>query len=230
MPSAGAATAGTVAGVRGGLTNAAGVFSGGPGTAISVSSPYAAAASGGSNFFPLAMMGIKALGSLSSSFAQSKATSAQGDYESSIYESNARLKDMMAADAVKRGAAEAIKAKQASKRLIGSQRAALGAQGIDIESGSALDIQKETASLGAEDALNIKNNAWRESWGYQVQANDLRGRAEMSRLTAKAKSKNTLLTGGLSAVKDIAYGAYEMKSGNGLSSLADYLSASGGIS
>lgn len=173
-----------------------------------------------------AMMGLSAAGSLFSASSQASATKQAGEYDASVFESNARIQDILAADAITRGDKEAVKAKQATKRLIGSQRAAMGAQGIDIESGSALDIQQETAALGAEDALTIKNNAWRESWGYKVQSNDLTGRADMARRTAKTKAKNTLLTGGLSAVKDIAYGVYASKRKN---SLADYLTSGGTI-
>lgn len=195
----------------------------GSNTPITVSSPYTSPA-GGSNFLPIAMMGIQALGSLSTSFMTSKASSAAGEYEASVYESNARLQDLMAKDAIQRGKQEAIKAKQATKRLIASQRVTEAAQGIDIESGSALDIQEETASLGAEEAMNITNNAWRESWGYKVRASDYRGRAEMAKITAKNKARSTILTGGMSALKDITYGAYLMNKGSSYSSLADFLS------
>jgi len=173
----------------------------------------APAAAAGGGFNPLSLMlAVQALGTAATSYSQSKAIGMEGEYNASVYESNARIQRLMAEDAIIRGDKEAVKAKQAAKRLIGSQRAALGAQGIDIESGSALDIQEETASLGAEEALNIKNNAWREAWGYRSAATDLEGRAKMTRITAKNRQKNTILTGGLSIAKDLAYGSYLNKS------------------
>jgi len=195
----------------------------GTGASVIVSNPYAKAAGGGSNTLPFLLMGIQAVSSLFGAKGQADASSAYGENQADIYDTNARLKDLLAEDAIIRGDRQAVKAKQSAKRLIGSQRAALAAQGIDIESGSALDIQEETASLGAEDALNIRNNAWRESWGYKVQANNYRSAASISRTTAKNKSKNTLLTGGLNAVKDIFVGYNQIKTGSG-KTIEDYLS------
>jgi hypothetical protein len=117
-----------------------------------------------------------------------------------------------AAHAIQRGDKEAVRAKQLARRIIGSQRAAMGAQGIDLESGSALDIQKETASLGAEEAMIIKNNSWMEAWGYRVAENDLYGQAKYARITGKNTARNTILTGGLTALKNFTYGNYLDKS------------------
>ena len=226
---AGASTGATVTGTAKGFTNAQGVYRplmAGTSSTITASSPYGGGSGFSSmimNMLPLFTMGIQGMGSLASGYSQSKAQKSLSDYEASVYESNARLADLKAADAIFRADKEAVKAKQASKRLIGSQRAALGAQGIDIESGSALDIQEESASIGAEEALNIRNNAWRESWGYKTQAVDLRGRAEMARITGKNTSRNTMLTGGLSAIKDVTYGMYLAKNKSAFS-LSDYLS------
>jgi len=174
-----------------------------------------AATSAGLGFNPLyALMGIQSIGTMATAYNASKAASMEGEYSASVAESNARIMAIKAQDAIVRGDKAALKARQATKLLIGDQRAAMGAQGIDLESGSALDIQKETASLGAEESLNIKNNAWREAWGYRVAENDLYGKAKYSRLTAKNTSRNTILTGGLTVAKNLAYANYLDKSRN----------------
>jgi hypothetical protein len=181
----------------------------------------AATSAGGFNPLQL-MMAVSSLGTFASAYSQSKAQRAEGDFNASIYESNARLQALQAEDAIIRGDKEAVKAKQAAKRLIGSQRAAMGAQGIDLESGSALDIQQETASLGAEEALNIKNNAWREAWGYRSQEADYKARAKYAKITGRSTAKNTLLTGGLTVAKNLATYSYMNK--NRGSEIDDYLS------
>jgi hypothetical protein len=205
----------------------------GTGTAAgsAAASGYPLAASGGGSFFtsPYLFAGINALATLSSANASAKAQRAEGDFQASIYESNARIQALMAEDAIIRGDKEAVKAKQLAKRIIGSQRAAMGAQGIDLESGSALDIQEETASLGAEEALNIRNNAWREAWGYRAQGSEYLSRASFAKITGKNTSKNTLLTGGLSALKGLAYADY-MNKNRGSGTYEDYISNfSGGL-
>lgn len=134
------------------------------------------------------------------SILQSNAQSAQGNYQKTLYDTNARLATLQGEDAIIRGDKSANQLKTQGKQLIGSQRAALAAQGIDIGSGSALDVQTDTAALIAEDAMTIKNNAWREAWGYKVAANDATNRGNLVKLASDNESRNTLLTGGLKAL------------------------------
>ena len=52
-------------------------------------------------------------------------------------------------------------------------RSSRGGAGAGIDSGSALGILGDTAVLGELDALQIRDNAAREAWRFQVQgAND----------------------------------------------------------
>lgn len=144
--------------------------------------------------------GALALLQLSSSYAQSSAIESEGNYEKSIADINARFSNINAEDAIKRGDKEATELKKQAKRLIGTQRTSLAAQGIDIESGSALDLQEDTAGQAEMDAMTIRNNAWKEAWGYRVQSQNYSMQGEFAKLSSKNKSRNTLLTGGIQAV------------------------------
>lgn len=158
------------------------------------------------------MAGIfSAIGTGVSGYNQARASAAEGAYYKQIYDANANLMNIQAADAIERGEKAATEHKKATKRLIGAQRAAMAAQGIDIDDGSALDVQMDTAGLGAMDALEIKNNAWREAWGYKVQAANYTSQGVYADLTAKNKSRNTILTTGLGIAKDLSYSAYLKK-------------------
>lgn len=139
---------------------------------------------------------------LMSAYAQSESLKAQGDYQRQIGEVNARFGEMQAQDALKRGDEAASAHKQKVNQMVGSQRAAMASQGIALDSGSALDIQQETATMGAADALTIKNNAWREAWGYRVQASNSRFQGQFAQMGAQNDARNTLLTGGLNAARD----------------------------
>lgn len=88
--------------------------------------------------------------------------------------------------------------------MIGEQRVALAQQGIDINTGSAGDIQSETDAISHQDAETIKNNAWREAWGFKTQAAEDRGRGKMALATGRATAFNTMLTGGLNAASQFA--------------------------
>lgn len=154
-----------------------------------------------------AVVSLAALSAVNS-YSQSKAQKSQGDFQSQQLEANARIADIQADDAIKRGESEAKAHRRRVRLQIGEQRAGLAAQGLDLESGSALDIQKDTAGFGAEDEVTIKNNAFREAWGYKVQANDYRTGSQFTKMSSKTQSRQTLMTGGLSALKDLSYGYY----------------------
>jgi hypothetical protein len=148
----------------------------------------------------VAMGGMQLL----SARGQSKAIKSQAEYESQQLTFNSKVADLQARDAELRGKKEATEHKTKVKTLIGSQRAALAAQGIDVGSGSALDLQTETAEFGALDAMTIRNNAFREATGYRIQSIDYAGQATMTRLAGKNAARNTMLAGGISALGSFA--------------------------
>lgn len=55
--------------------------------------------------------------------------------------------------------------------MIGRQRAVYAAGNLDVNSGSPLDIQADTAQIGRLNSLTIRNNAAREGYGYEAGAN-----------------------------------------------------------
>jgi hypothetical protein len=160
-----------------------------------------------------AMMAISAgaqgLNSISSGISQSASARAQGDFQKQQYDTNARLADLNASDAIARGEVDAGKHEAQTRGLAGSQRAALAAQGIDVDSGSAADVQKDTATLGALDATTIKNNAWREAWGYKVQAANSTAQGAMAKSAGDFSATSSLLTGGMNAVSSFGRAGYE---------------------
>ena len=154
------------------------------------------------------LAGLTAAGTATSFAAQRKqarATEQQGEYEAQLLEQNAGLAELQAADAVSRGQADALTRRGQTRQVVGAQRVGLAAQGIDIDVGSAADVQAEASAIGAFDALTIRNNAAREAWGYGIAAADARNRASLTRRGAKnlagaqrTAAVGTLLTGGAS--------------------------------
>lgn len=146
---------------------------------------------------------------------QATAAERQGAYEQAVYNTDAQLAEQQAADAIARGKEAETRQRQATRGLIGSQRAALAAQGIEVDSGSALDVQADTAAMGELDALTIRNNAAREAYGYKVQALNYRQQGQLAALSGKNQaaalrneSYSTLLTGAANT-----YGIYREFSG-----------------
>lgn len=145
-------------------------------------------------------MGAQSISSIGTSYSQSQALKAQGEYQKQVADANSSLATIKAQDAVQRGNAASGRNDMQTKRMIGTQRAALASQGIDVNIGSAADVQGDTAAMGALDSLTIRNNAWREAWGYKVQALNDSYSGQFSKMSNDAEADNTLLTGGMKAM------------------------------
>jgi hypothetical protein len=134
----------------------------------------------------------------------------QANYEADVLGLNANQADAQRKDALTRGQQAEHQSRNDTRALIGAQRAALGASGVDISTGSAVDVQADAAGIGELEALTIRNNARREAYGYEVDALNLRTRAAMTRVAGRNQASglrdaatSTLLTGALST-----YGTY----------------------
>lgn len=136
-------------------------------------------------------LGLVAAGTATQVYGQVKAgqaSRAAGEKAQKASESQAQLADfnasvaeLQAKDAIERGAETESRFRTTIRGTIGQQRAGIAAGNIDVGFGSAVDVQADSAFLGELDAVKIRNNAAREAWGYNVQAKDLRKRAEIAR-------------------------------------------------
>ena len=142
-----------------------------------------------------ALVGLQLIGAS----AEADALKQQGEHAQFTADMNARLFEMEAADALKRGEENVENYKKQARQLQGSQKVALAAQGIEIDSGSALDIQSDTEAQIAEDIATIKNNAWRQSFGYEQEAVSERMAGQYANLASRNKANTTLLAGGINA-------------------------------
>lgn len=150
---------------------------------------------------PMMLTAASGIGALGSAFGQYQA----GQYNSDVARFNERIARMQARDAWERGLEAVGRHRQSVRKLIGSQRAALAAQGVDVNDGSALAVQQDTIALGEQDALTIRNNAAREAWGFRVQAAGYRSAAGMARREGMFGAAGTIL-GGAVQTYDIGKG------------------------
>ena len=119
----------------------------------------------------------------------------QGAFQAAMAEQNAGYKEAAAQDAIKRGDVQADQYRRQVGQMIGSQRSGFAANGIDVNSGTAAEIQDDTAAFGEFDALTIANNAAREAWGYRVGADNDRMNARMAQSNAKGAAAGSILGG-----------------------------------
>ena len=133
---------------------------------------------------------ITGLSSLVAGFGESAAHGAAADFA----EFQGKLK---AEDALRRGQSEADKFSTQAAKMMGSQRATLAAQGIDIDSGSAAAVQSETRGFLAEDVETIKTNAFMEALGFETQG-------QITAIGERNEAQQTLIVGGMSALGDFS--------------------------
>lgn len=117
---------------------------------------------------------------------QAQSASASANYQAQVNENNAIIADRNAADARKRGAEAEQEHRRRVSALQGKQTAVMAASGVDLGSGSPLNILADTAQMGELDAVTIRNNAEREALGYESQGMNFRAEAQLSRSAAKS--------------------------------------------
>jgi len=145
-------------------------------------------------------MGVSALSALISGFSQSSAARAQGDIQASVARTNAAIARLQAKQTIEAGSAEASKINQRTAQTVGSLRAAQGASGIAVNSGSNALITNAVTGMGMQDELTIRNNAARRAWGFETQAIQDTYKGQFEQLTGNAAARQSLLTGGLKAI------------------------------
>lgn len=93
-----------------------------------------------------------------------------GYYQAAVAKNNAQIADYNVKDTKAAGAAAVDQSQTRTAQTIGGERAGFSASGIDPNFGTAVDVQSDTAKLGALDALTIRQNYLKQAYGYQVQA------------------------------------------------------------
>lgn len=128
----------------------------------------------------------------------------QGKYLDKVSKVNAGISNAAADDALVRGSLAADEQRKQTQQVIGSQRAGYAAGNIDVNTGTAGQVQNDTAALGELDALTIMNNAAREAYGYRVQAIDQRQQGRLAKYQGKMQAIGSILGG---AEKAATFGA-----------------------
>ncbi len=128
--------------------------------------------------------------------SQAQQQEEEGAVQQQIANYNAGVAEMQASDAQRRGIMEAGERRTQTRQQIGRQRTAIAGSGVDVSSGSALDIFADTAAYGELDAQTIQSNAMREAYGYRTQSSNQQFQGGLARQAGQNRSQSTLLTTG----------------------------------
>jgi hypothetical protein len=164
---------------------------------------------------PATLTTIAIVASVGATAAQAYGQYQAGEYQKKVADQNARIAEDEAALALQRGAIAKGVERMKGAQEIGAARAAQGTSGIDMTSGSALDVISDAAMLNELDAQTIGNNAAREAWGYQVEATNARAAGRLAQTQARFAAASTLIGG---AAQAASMGAnYKLRAGGGTS-------------
>lgn len=140
----------------------------------------------------IAATAMQTVGTVVQGVNQSKALK----YRANMAERNAAMDRAAAQDAVERGRIEEMRENRRTAQRLGAQRAAMAANGVEVDFGSAADLQEDTRMIGWEDASTIRENAMREAKGYEISAWNSEADAANSRAGAKAAIWQTVFDAG----------------------------------
>ncbi len=150
--------------------------------------------------------GMQALGGYQANQAQAE----QYTMQSNIARINAGIATQNAAYASQAGNAEAEQAGLKTKFNVADIKAIQGASGLDVNTGSAVDVRESASKAGMLDALTIRSNAARAAYGYENQAfsdtlnsNISKAAATNSKTASYTKALGSLI-GGASSVSNAA--------------------------
>lgn len=145
-----------------------------------------------------AMAAIGAVGAVMSgvsSYQQSQAAAKAAEYQASIDTQNAAIAQGNAVNERQSGIDNARKLRMQMAQNIASQKTAMAANGLDINSGSAFDLLDTTKYFGEMDALTTINNSNIKANAYEAQGMNFLEQAGVSKMTADNYKRSSLLSG-----------------------------------
>lgn len=141
---------------------------------------------------------------------QAAAARAQANYQAQVQRNNEIIANRRADQILAEGQEERRRRKAQIGQLSASQTASLAAQGVDVTTGSAVDLLADTAALGEVELQEIDRVAELEAYNMRVQAQNYASQAGLFDAQAR-NSSGTLSSAGrlLTGAADIGSRIYE---------------------
>ncbi len=138
-----------------------------------------------------------AIGTIGAGIAQSKASA----YQAQIAKNNAITAGQNAEYATQAGQEKAQEQSLKNRDILGKIIAGQAANNIDVNSGSAVDVQATQRETGMLDVLQTENNAALQNYGYRTQAVGYQSQAALDEAQSKQAIPGALLSsaGGLAS-------------------------------
>ena len=111
---------------------------------------------------------------------QAKAQQAAANYNAEVAKNNATIAEKNVRQQQLEGMRQEEAQRLKTANLLGTQKASYGASGVDLNVGSAVDVQASTAFYGQEDILSIRAGVKAQEDRLHQQATDFTNQAQMS--------------------------------------------------
>jgi hypothetical protein len=155
------------------------------------------------------MMALGLIGTLASTVvgmmgaqAQADAASAQANYQAAVARNNAVIAEQNAQQSINVGEANSEKQDTKTAATVGSIKAAQAANGIDVNSGSPLDVRTSQEQLGRLDTLTIMNDAMQKAYDFRAQKTNFLAEAQLQ----SSKAQYAQEAGGLNVASSLIGG------------------------
>jgi len=133
--------------------------------------------------------------SVASAAAGGMAASNAAAYQSKVAQQNAQIAEQKKQMELAAGENQAAKQGMQEHAQAGAIVAAQASRGVDVNSGSALDVQTGQSQVSMMDQLAIRSDMLKRAWGQDIAANSFRNQAQLYGM----ESDNALIAGGLKA-------------------------------
>lgn len=121
-------------------------------------------------------------------YGQHKVAQAQknaADFNAQVAEQNEALATQKAAWQTQEGEQNVGASEMKTAAQVGGIKTFQAASGVDVNSGSAVDVENSARTIGKLDALTIRSNAARAAYGYQVEETSDKNQAILDRYAGK---------------------------------------------
>lgn len=130
-----------------------------------------------------------------STLAAASAQYSQGQVAKKVGRNNQLLAEQAAQDAERRGNETAMAVRRKGNQVLGAQRAAQAASGLDLGVGTAAELQEQTSFFSDTDQKTARMNAAREAWSARAQGANFRFQGDAAASNANLSATGTLIGG-----------------------------------
>jgi len=150
------------------------------------------------------------IGSIFSGMAQAKLQRERGLMQQQRAEFNAKMMELEAKSTMMAASEQGKQIQEAAGRIVGQQKAGYAAQGVNVASGVAHQMEQQTRTYAKNDVIALMANARNAAWGKSVSAWDARTQGRMAKRASEFAANSTILTSVGRSVSDIGEGTMKV--------------------